>query len=77
VGVFKPHPSVYQLVPTQLGLPKEAICFISANGWDAWSAKAFGLQVLWFNRSGTLPKRLPANPDGELEDLGPLPDLLR
>jgi FMN phosphatase YigB (HAD superfamily) len=39
-------------------------------------ARASGLQAPWFNRPGTLPKRLPANPDGELENRRPLPDLL-
>jgi 2-haloacid dehalogenase len=76
VGVFKPHPSVYQLAPTQLGLPKEAICFLSSNSWDAWSAKAFGLRVLWCNRFGQVPERIPAAPDGELTDLSTLPDLV-
>ena len=76
VGVFKPHPSVYQLAPTHLGLPKESICFLSSNSWDAWSAKAFGLRVLWCNRFGQVPERIPATPDGEVTDLSTLPDLV-
>jgi len=76
VGVFKPHPSVYELAPRRLQVPKEAICFLSANGWDAWSAKASGLRVLWCNRFGQAPEQLPAPPDGELPDLSPLPDLV-
>ncbi len=75
-GVFKPHPSVYQLAPTKLSLPKEAICFLSSNSWDAWSAKAFGLRVLWCNRFGQVPERIPATPDGEVTDLSTLPDLV-
>ena len=51
VGVFKPHPSVYQLAAQRLALPAEEICFLSSNGWDGWSAKAFGFRVLWCNRS--------------------------
>lgn len=76
VRVYKPHPSVYALASQRLDLPKEAICFLSSNSWDAWSAKAFGLRVLWCNRFGQAPERIPETPDGELTDLSMLPDLI-
>lgn len=76
VGVFKPHPSVYQLAADRLQLPPQAICFLSSNAWDAFSAKAFGFRVLWCNRYGQMPERIPAVPDGEIPDLSILPDLL-
>lgn len=75
-GVFKPHPRVYDLAPRRLGLPREAICFVSSNGWDAWSAKAYGLRVLWCNRMRQPPERLPQTPDGQLPDLAALPGLV-
>ena len=46
VGVFKPHSSVYQLAVDRLAVAPKQICFISSNGWDAFSAKAFGFHVL-------------------------------
>lgn len=73
VGVFKPHPSVYGLAPQRLGVAKEQICFLSSNGWDAFAAKAFGFRVLWCNRFGQMPERLPGTPDGEITDLSMLP----
>ncbi len=76
VGVFKPHPSVYGLAAQRLTLAPERICFLSSNGWDAYSAKAFGFRVLWCNRYGQPPERIPATPDGEIGDLSLLPDLL-
>ncbi|MCB1905984.1 MAG: haloacid dehalogenase type II [Rhodocyclaceae bacterium] len=76
VGVFKPHPSVYQLAVDRLGVSAERICFLSSNGWDAYSAKAFGLSVLWCNRFGQAPERIPATPDGEIATLAELPGLL-
>jgi 2-haloacid dehalogenase len=76
VGVFKPDPRVYDLAPRRLGVRKEAICFVSSNGWDAWSAKAFGLRVLWCNRQGQPAERLPAQPDGQLPDLSALAPLV-
>lgn len=73
VQVFKPHPDVYRLAPTRLALAPERICFLSSNGWDAYSAKAFGFHVLWCNRFGQQPERIPATPDGEISDLAALP----
>jgi 2-haloacid dehalogenase len=74
VGVFKPHPSVYQLAVDRMGVAPEHICFLSSNGWDAFSAKAFGFHVLWCNRFAQAPERIPAMPDGEIHDLSELPD---
>ena len=76
VGVYKPHPQVYQLAPQHLGMTKDHICFLSSNGWDAWSAKAFGFRVLWCNRYSQSPERIPSAPDGELQDLSELSDWL-
>ncbi len=76
VGVFKPHPSVYQLAVDALGLPAEEMCFLSSNGWDAFSAKAFGYRVLWCNRFGQAAERIPETPDGEIQTLAELPALL-
>jgi 2-haloacid dehalogenase len=73
VGVFKPHPSVYGLAPQRLDVSREQICFLSSNSWDAFAAKAFGMRVLWCNRFGQMPERLPGTPDGEITDLSQLP----
>ena len=76
VGVYKPHPDVYALAPQRLQVPKDRICFVSSNGWDAWSAKAFGFTVLWCNRSAQPAERLPAVPGGQIADLSELPACL-
>jgi 2-haloacid dehalogenase len=77
VGVFKPHPSVYALASQRLQLAPERICFLSSNGWDAYSAKASGFRVLWCNRFGQAPERIPSTPDGEIRDLSALPERLQ
>ena len=76
VGVYKPHPAVYRLAPQRLDVAIEHACFLSSNGWDAYSAKAMGYRVLWCNRFGQAPERIPATPDAEISDLSCLPDLL-
>jgi len=76
VGVYKPHPAVYGLAAERLKVAPSRICFLSSNGWDAYSAKAFGFRVLWCNRFGQAPERIPATPDGEIVDLSVLPAML-
>src|SRR5258708_18941676 len=73
---YKPHPSVYRLACERLKLPADRICFLSSNGWDAYSAKAFGLRVLWCNRFGQAPERIPEAPDAQILTLSELLNLL-
>jgi 2-haloacid dehalogenase len=73
VGTYKPHPSVYQLAVDRLGIWPAELGFVSANGWDAWGAKAAGLRVAWCNRSGLPRERLGEPPDAELTTLAELP----
>ena len=76
VGVYKPDRRVYQLAVDRLALPAAEIVFISSNGWDAWAASAFGMKVVWCNRSGQTRERLPGAPDHEIRSLAELPPLL-
>jgi 2-haloacid dehalogenase len=76
VQVYKPHPAVYQLAVDRLGLDASEICFASSNGWDAYSAKAFGFHVIWCNRSGQPPERIPEIPDAEISTLSDLPEIV-
>jgi 2-haloacid dehalogenase len=76
VGVYKPHPGVYQLAVDRLALAPASICFISANAWDAQAASAFGLRVVWCNRQRQRPERLPGRPEHEVASLADLPALL-
>jgi 2-haloacid dehalogenase len=57
VGVYKPHPKVYQLAVDRLGVPATAIAFQSSNAWDAYAASAFGMRVVWCNRPMGVPSR--------------------
>jgi 2-haloacid dehalogenase len=77
VGVFKPAPAVYQFAVDRLGVPADAIAFMSSNAWDIHAASAFGMRTVWCNRSGQPRERLPGAPDREIETLAELPDLLR
>ncbi len=76
VGIYKPHPKVYQLVVDRLGVPAAAIAFQSSNAWDAYAASAFGMKVVWCNRYNQRRERLPGAPDREISSLAELPALV-
>lgn len=75
-GIFKPHPSVYRLAVDRFSVSAEQICFMSSNGWDAFAAKAFGFHVVWCNRFHQPPECIPELPDGEIDTLAALPEIL-
>lgn len=76
-GVFKPHPAVYALAVDRLDLAPAEIAFVTANGWDAAGAAAFGFKVAWLNRAGAPRETLPTGPKAELRSLAELAPLLR
>lgn len=76
VGIYKPHPSVYQLVVDGLGVEAANVSFQSSNAWDANGAAAFGFRVAWCNRFGQGQERVPEAPDAEIATLAELPALL-
>lgn len=76
IGVFKPDPRVYQRAVDRLGVPVQSIAFVSSNAWDAHAAAAFGMRVIWCNRSGAVRDRLPGTPEHEIRSLTELPPLL-
>jgi len=76
VRAFKTHPKVYQYALDSLGLPASAIAFQSSNAWDAHAASDFGMRVVWCNRYGQRPERLPGALAFEVTTLAELPALL-
>ena len=76
VRVYKPHPSVYKLAVDRLGIAAERICFVSANGWDAWAAAAYGMRAVWINRLDAPRESLPGRPEAVVRGVGEIPALL-
>ncbi|MGA2937704.1 MAG: haloacid dehalogenase type II [Syntrophobacteraceae bacterium] len=75
-GIYKPHPSVYKIAVDSLSLAAQAICFVSANAWDAHGASTFGLKVVWCNRYGQGQEFLPGAADVEVSTLEEIPGIL-
>jgi 2-haloacid dehalogenase len=76
VGRYKPQPEVYALASAALDLPVARILFVSANGWDAVGAQAYGFPVAWCNRAGRTPETHGPAPTLEVRDLGQLAEAL-
>jgi 2-haloacid dehalogenase len=72
VGLFKPHPAVYELAVKAFSSQAERILFVSSNPWDAAGAKTFGFTVAWVNRAGAPFERLGVTPDLVVTDLAAL-----
>jgi 2-haloacid dehalogenase len=77
VGVFKPAPAVYDMVGAHFGTGRDAVLFVSANGWDICSGAAYGFRTAWVNRAGAPVDRLHGAPEHILPDLSGLPDLVQ
>ena len=76
VGVYKPDRRVYALGTARFGLPPDRIWFVSANGWDAVGASAFGYRVCWLNRARLPAERHGPPPAVVIASLAELPGLV-
>jgi 2-haloacid dehalogenase len=75
--MYKPRPEVYQHAVDHLGIPKEAIGFISSNYWDIAGATCFGFRTFWLNRTAVVVDELGIKPDATLPTLTDLPAILQ
>ena len=77
VGIYKPSRRVYRLATQKLGIHDAAsVCFVSANGWDAHGAAAFGFQAVRLKRTPMPDERLPGKIAAVITSLSELPALL-
>jgi 2-haloacid dehalogenase len=77
VGIYKPSRRVYRHAMHKLQLhDAPAVCFVSANSWDAQAAAQFGFQAVRIDRFGLADDRIPGKPAAVIGDLSGLPALL-
>lgn len=77
VGIFKPAPQVYEMVPKRFNCQPDEVLFVSSNGWDAAAAKGFGFLTVWANRANDPVDRFPWTPDFILSSLVKIPTLAK
>jgi 2-haloacid dehalogenase len=77
VGIYKPSRRVYRHAMQKLILhDAPAICFVSANTWDAQAAAQFGFQVVRVDRFGLKDDRIPGKPVAVIKDLSGLAGMI-
>jgi len=77
VGIYKPSRRVYRHAMQKLVLhDAPAICFVSANTWDAQAAAQFGFQAVRVDRFGLKDEKLPGKPAVVVKELGELAGLV-
>jgi 2-haloacid dehalogenase len=76
VGIYKPDPKVYQMVCDSFSVNAAEVCFVSTNAWDASAAAHFGFKVVWMNRFGMIPEKLPGDLVTTITSLDQLTPLL-
>lgn len=76
LGIYKPHPSVYELAVDRLHVEPDEICFLSSNAFDVAGAATFGFKVCWVNRFGQVRERLPGECVAELSSLSELVEMV-
>jgi 2-haloacid dehalogenase len=77
VGIYKPSRRVYRHAMHKLVLHEApAICFVSANPWDAQGAAQFGFQAVRIDRFGLPDDNIPGKPAATVTSLSELTGLL-
>jgi 2-haloacid dehalogenase len=77
VGIYKPSRRVYRHAMQKLQIHEaHAVCFVSANTWDAQGAAQFGFQSVRVDRFGLIDDRIPGRPAAMIKDLSGLVGLL-
>ena len=71
--VYKPDRRVYALATAHFATPPSELIFVTSNGWDATGATAFGLHVVWCNRSKAPAETFGDPPAATIETLTELP----
>ena len=72
VGIYKPHPKVYELVTKKFDCKPEEVCFLSSNTWDIVGGGIFGYQSIWVDRFGKTFDKLGYQPKFKVKDLSEL-----
>ena len=72
VGIYKPHPKVYELVTKKFDCKPDEVCFLSSNTWDIVGGGIFGYQSIWVDRFGKTFDKLGYQPKFKIKDLSEL-----
>lgn len=75
-GYYKPHPSIYNLPASILGISKESTVHVAGSPNDVLGAIAAGIQCIWSNRHGDLILDPAFPPTHEISNLTGVANLI-
>lgn len=75
-GFYKPHPAVYDLPQTVLGIAKSDVVHVAGSPNDVTGAIAAGMRCIWSNRHGDQVLDPAYPPTIEIPDLSRVADLV-
>lgn len=75
-GKYKPHPAVYDLPKSMLGIDKANVLHVAGSPSDVLGCVAAGMACVWSNRNGDILLDPAYAPVKILPDLSGVPDLL-
>ena len=75
-GKYKPHPAIYALPTSVLGVEKERVLHVAGSANDVLGCVAAGITCAWSNRHGDILLDPAYPPTKELPDLNGVPALL-
>ena len=75
-GKYKPHPAVYDLPTTLLGIAMDGVLHVAGSPNDVLGAVAAGMPCVWSNRHGDILLDPRYAPQAEFSDLSGVPELL-
>ena len=76
VRTYKPDRRVYALATQHYAARPGELLFVTANGWDATGATAFGMPVAWCNRTASPPETFGPAPAWTIANLSELERLV-
>mgnify|MGYP002879412396 CR=1 FL=1 len=75
-GYYKPHPSVYEIPTTALGIVKDDIVHVAGSSNDVLGTVAAGIKCIWSNRRADLLLDHAYPPTHEISNLTAVADLI-
>jgi len=63
VGVYKPHPRIYEQACTKWNVKPSKIMHVAASAYDVAGSKTYGMVATWVNRTSEIYDEFEAKPD--------------
>jgi len=72
VGVYKPHPGIYEQACRKWNLKPSEIMHVAGSTFDVVGSKTYGMATTWVNRTGEVYDEFEAKPDYVVKDFNEL-----